>query len=128
MRRLLLVLAVLGICAAPVYAQDLNTLLVSFINAMRGGKIVLQGGTAPTVSSCGTGAVLAGSKDAAGQVTATGATSCVVVFAAAWANAPFCVVENLTANRGNVSEITTAQMTVSNLTDGDVFQWLCVGF
>lgn len=107
--------------------QDLNTLLVKFINGLRSGKVVMQAGTAPTLTSCGTGTVLTGSKDGAGGFTVTGATACTVTFSAAWSVAPICVAEDITANRGNISAISTTAMTVSNLTDGDVVRWLCVG-
>lgn len=110
-----------------VTAQDTTTMLSKFLTGLRSGRWLMQGGTIPTVTSCGTGAVLAGSKDSAGQVTVTGATACTIVFSSAWTNAPFCIAENLTANRGFIDSISTTQIVLSTITDGDVIQWVCVG-
>lgn len=81
----------------------------------------------PSVTSCGTGTMTTGSKDTSGEFTATGATACTVNFALTWTNRPFCVISNFTANRGNISAISTTAFTVSNLTANDVVQYHCIG-
>lgn len=96
-----------------------------------GGTVGIQfnnGTAAPTISSCATGTITTGSRNTAGQVTATGAASCGIAFGApAWTNAPFCTIANQTANRGNISTITTTVLTITNLTAGDVVNWNCIG-
>lgn len=92
--------------------------------------IQVNGGTAaPTLTTCGTGAVTAGSRNAAGEGTATGATVCTVTFGApAWTNAPFCVVTDETAAHTLfVSGTTTLAFTVNGLTAADLFTWICLG-
>jgi hypothetical protein len=85
-------------------------------------------GTAPTLSSCGTGTLATGSNDTVGRLTATGATACTVTFSASFGgNSADCVIANMTANRGNVSAASSTAFTVSNLTAGDVVVYLCVG-
>lgn len=81
-----------------------------------------------TSTQCATGTITTGSRNTAGQVTATGATSCGITFASpAWTNAPFCTMSNQTANRGNISTVTTTLFTLTNLTAGDVVTWNCLG-
>lgn len=92
--------------------------------------IQLNTGTAePTVTSCGTGTVTAGSRNTAGQITATGATSCTVTFGApAWTNTPFCVATDGTGARALfITSPSTTAFTVSGLTAGDVFRYVCIG-
>jgi hypothetical protein len=87
--------------------------------------------TKPTVTSCGTGSVAAGSTDTAGQAAATGATGCTVVFNVPYKSQPFCsVTDNTTANGLKVAYGGTsnaAQFTVTGLTSGDSFTWICMG-
>lgn len=88
------------------------------------------GTAAPTVTSCGTGTVLAGSRNTAGEITATGATTCTVTFGSpAWTNAPFCVALNKTTGLLPilVTTTTTTAVTFTNLTSNDVFNYICVG-
>lgn len=82
-----------------------------------------------TVTSCGTGTVTAGSRNTGGQITATGATACTVTFASpAWTNTPFCVATEVTAARALfISAASTTAITISGLTAGDVFNYICVG-
>lgn len=87
------------------------------------------GTAAPTVTTCGTGSVTAHSSNTAGEVTATGATACTVVFGAPnFTNQPFCVIEDETsAVAQRISAISTSQFTVTALTSGDKFMYHCFG-
>jgi hypothetical protein len=82
----------------------------------------------PTIGTCGTGTVTAGSTDNAGEVTSTGATTCTVNFSAAWGAVPFCTVtDETTAAALRISAISASAFTVANLTSGDKFMWMCFG-
>lgn len=87
------------------------------------------GTAAPTLTSCGTGTVTAHSTNTAGEVTATGATACTVTFGLPnWSFQPFCVVNNRTTDDHIlISAISTTAMTVSGLTSGDKFTFICLG-
>ena len=88
------------------------------------------GTAAPTVTSCGTGTVTTGSRNTAGEITATGATACTVTFGApAWTNTPFCTVTlaNAPTTTPYISASSTTAITVSGLTAGDVFKFHCIG-
>lgn len=80
----------------------------------------------PTLNSCAGATVVAGSRNSAGRVDTTTAT-CVLNFSQAFTNAPLCTMNNLTANRGNISATTTTTITFSNLTAGDNVTWICMG-
>lgn len=89
-----------------------------------------SGTAAPTVTSCGTGTITAGSRNVAGRATATGATSCIVTFGSpAWTNTPFCTVtlNNAVTTVPYVSATTTTALTVAGLTAGDAFLYTCIG-
>lgn len=118
-----LFLAVLGIGLAHPHAQAVVT---------RGGNTIsarlTTAGAVPVLSVCGTGTLATGSNDTVGRVTATGATACTVTFSATFGgNSADCAIENMTANRGNVSAASSTAFTVSNLTSNDVFVYLCLG-
>jgi hypothetical protein len=119
---------------AQITAQgcsDANTQLeLQGKTALGGVKITghhLTKGTAPTVGTCGTGTVVANSTDAAGQIIATGATACTVTFNVAYTNAPFCTVSDNTTAAGLKVTLSAASITVSGLTSGDTFSYICVG-
>lgn len=100
-----------------LYAEDAGTDIY----------LELQAGV-PAVSTCGDGALATGSIDIIGRVTSSNATACTVTFSAALGlNSADCFIENLTANRGNVSAASTTAFTVSNLTAGDDFMYWCAG-
>lgn len=82
-----------------------------------------------TVTSCGTGTVTTGSRNSAGEATATGATACTVQFKNnTWTNTPFCVPEDeSTLQAVRISAISTSSFTVTGLTSGDKFMWICLG-
>jgi hypothetical protein len=104
-------------------------LLKTTNNAQTVGVEINNGTAAPTPSTCGTGAVTAGSRNAAGEATATGATACTINWGNPnWTNVPFCVIEDeTTLQAARVSAISAAAMTVSGLTSGDKFMWVCLG-
>lgn len=83
--------------------------------------------TAPTVTSCGTGTVTANSTDTAGSVTATGATSCTVLFNASYAATPFCTVTDNTTAAALKAAPAGAGIVVTGLTTNDVFSYICIG-
>lgn len=87
------------------------------------------GTAAPTATTCGTGTATAHSTNMAGQITATGATTCTVTFGApAWSFAPFCSVTDVTTAAAlRISASGTTSITVTNLTSNDVFNWVCGG-
>jgi hypothetical protein len=91
------------------------------------------GTAAPTVANCSvgtTGTITTKSTNLAGEVNpGSGSTSCDVTFGApAWTNAPFCVVTNeTTEGQGIISARTTLLFTVSGLTAGDKFTYVCIG-
>lgn len=93
------------------------------------GYQVNAGTAAPTATTCGTGAATARSNNMAGQITATGATTCTVTFGApAWSFAPFCSVTDVTTIAAlRISASSTTAITVTGLTSGDVFNWVCGG-
>ena len=85
-------------------------------------------GTAPTVGTCGTGSIAAGSSDTAGDVTATGATACTITFGMEWTFQPFCFTQNITSEEvSRVSSISTTAFTVTGLVSGDRFLYHCKG-
>lgn len=85
--------------------------------------------TVPSVATCGTGAALAGSTDTAGQVHATGATACTMSFNVAYTSQPFCVATNNTtaASSLKLAYVAATGFTVSGMTSGDTFSYVCVG-
>lgn len=85
----------------------------------------------PTVASCGTGAPTADNSDDAFEITATGATSCQVIFNRAWSKQPTCSCNDETTAAGLKvvygGTANGANITVSGLTSGDVFSCNCTG-
>lgn len=82
-----------------------------------------------TVGTCGTGTVTAGSKNVAGNITATGATACTVIFntSPTFTNKPFCVVSPESGSIPTVVVNTTVSVTVTGLTSGATFNYICRG-
>lgn len=104
--------------------------LVNFNNNNESFGVQINNGTAaPTLTTCGTGAVTSGSRNSAGEGTATGATVCTVTFGTpAWTNTPFCTVVNGTAARALfITAASTTAFTVNGLTAADKFTWTCIG-
>ena len=83
---------------------------------------------APALSTCGDGALQTGSSNSSGRVVGTTQTACTLTFSATFGgNSADCFIENITANRGNVTAASATAFTVSNLTAGDDFMYFCVG-
>lgn len=112
-----------GACTIP----NLATTLVVSNNHINYNPIGAASGV--TLASCGTGSLGANSGDEVGTVTATGATSCQVVFSTVVTNtvAPVCMAMDITtpANLLQISGVTTAHFTVGGLTSNDVFEYIC---
>lgn len=115
--------------AAPAQAQDMTTLLSTFLAQLRNSHLLPGGGgTVPVVSACGDGALQTGSNDTVGRVIGTTQTACTITFGGSYGgNSADCVMENLTANRGNITAASSTAFTVSNLTAGDDFMYVCLG-
>lgn len=124
--------------ASPLQFGSARTRLLSSADGLlaidnSGQTVGIQlnvGTAAPTVSSCGTGTITSGSRNVAGQFTVTGATACTVTFGAPnWTNAPFCVATNKTTGVLPVLVTTTtaSAVTFTNLTDGDLVNYVCIG-
>jgi len=91
---------------------------------------LIAGGTAATVSACGTGATIVGD-DKAGTITVgTAATGCTLTFATKYSPAPSCVVTGR-AGVPFASNASTNGITVTNVTGSDVsgtqLDYLCNG-
>lgn len=117
---------------AVASSTGVNSLFLSGIalsaNGLFLGTVEMVSSGTPAVSSCGDGALATGSTDSVGRVNATNATACTITFSnALGTNGASCIVENVTANRGNVSAVSTTAFTVSNLTAGDDFDYICMG-
>jgi hypothetical protein len=85
-------------------------------------------GTKPSVGTCGSGSASASSTDLAGDVTATGATACTVIFNASFTNKPVCTATDETTAAGlKVTYSTGVSITVTGLTSGDEFTYICIG-
>lgn len=102
---------------------------VTQFSAATVGYQVNPGTAAPTATTCGTGTVTAHSNNMAGQITATGATTCTVTFGLPnWTFTPFCSVTDVTTIAAlRVSAASATAITVTGLTSSDVFNWVCGG-
>jgi hypothetical protein len=93
---------------------------------------IVNSGTAPTLSSCGTSPTFqtASSTDMHGRVhTGTGTvTQCVVTFSRAWGSTPACVIAGF-GDSGAVSlaSITTTALTINIALASVDFDYLCAG-
>lgn len=91
-------------------------------------RIIAGGTSVPVISACGTGAFATGSSDTAGTFTATGATGCTLTFGQAWATAPTCVVNELTANTAARSfTVSATALVVAGGASGSTWTYICVG-
>jgi hypothetical protein len=81
----------------------------------------------PTLTSCTSGAVVAGSTDSAGQISSLGSTTtCTVVFGSPFVTAPFCVATDITGAAA-VQVAPTAAHVVVTVTSAHNFAWFCIG-
>lgn len=95
-------------------------------NAYFPAHVNSQGGT-PALTSCGVSPTIVGS-DMAGVVTVK-TTTCTITFAAAYTNAPACVVvDETTPSLSMAYTVTTAHIAISaGLTSSDLVQYICIG-
>jgi hypothetical protein len=97
--------------------------------------VEINAGTAvPTVANCSvgsTGTISTSSSNTSGEVnTGSGSTSCDVVFGApAFTKAPFCTITDETSVilAPRISARSTTGFTVTGLTAGDKFLYICIG-
>lgn len=89
------------------------------------------GGTAPTLTSCNTGTVLANSTDVSGAIIPGAAqTTCTITFATARTNTPFCVVTQAvgSAVTGLEGSSTPTTLVITGTTiGGDTITYYCPG-
>jgi hypothetical protein len=92
-------------------------------------KIVSSGGSAPTLSSCGTSpSVAAGSTDTAGSfTTGSGATGCTLTFSVAFGNAPTCMAQASAQPTPTFGTVTTAALPLTLVVAGTTYRYVCVG-
>lgn len=90
------------------------------------GRLNLANGT-PTASACAGFALSAGSSTAAGRVTYTSATTCVINFGPTFTNAPFCNVTPGTAASTLFITTSTTQLSVTFGTAQTAFFYHCFG-
>lgn len=111
--------------AALVFAAGASYAAVFTMNVDR---IAVSATSAPVLSSCSTGALGTGSSDTAGDVTATGSTTCTLTFGTAFATAPSCVVMDLTApSRAFTLTVTNTAIAIAAMTSGDKMSYICLG-
>lgn len=95
------------------------------------GHIVMTG-TAPAVSSCGTGSPSVAGTDVAGRITiGTGTpSSCTLTFANAYATAPSCTVGDETTSLllKGIASTTTLVITAVAFGNGDTISYICLGY
>lgn len=90
------------------------------------GRLNLSGGT-PTASACAGFALSAGSSTAAGRVTYTSATTCVINLGPTFTNAPFCNVTPGSAASTLFITTSTTQLSVTFGTAQTAFFYNCFG-
>lgn len=87
-------------------------------------------GTAPVITSCGTGSPSVSGSDIAGTITiGTTATACTLTFKVAYAASPHCVLTDQTALVGLTSYTISASAIVLTLTSnsGNLIDYACYG-
>lgn len=139
MKKLLLYIAlIVGLCAPLVFAGPVSWLDgVSAVNVDNLPAITIANGINTTGADgtfvgdvCGTTPTITGS-DMAGKITvgSTTTTSCAFTFAAAYSNAPACVVAGNNSAVTYAATTTTTIMTFVSSADmaGDVVSYICIG-
>lgn len=96
------------------------------------GPQINTGTAAPTVTTCGTGAVTAHSNNTAGEITATGASACTVTFGAPnFTNTPQCVItpHKVPTTVPYITAESVSAFTISGMTAGDnlIVGFVCIG-
>lgn len=90
------------------------------------GRLNISGGT-PTASACAGFALSTGSSTAAGRVTYTSATTCVINLGVTFTNAPFCTVTPGSAASTHFATTSTTQLSVTFGTAQTAFFYHCFG-
>ncbi len=111
----------LGSQAAPTFTGAVTTK----------GNVVANGTAIPVLTSCGTSpAITAGSTDLAGSyTTGSGATTCTITFATAFANAPDCLIINTAGAATLIPTYSTSATAITVTVDiaSTAYHYLCVG-
>src|SRR5271166_4320758 len=96
---------------------------------IEGGHIMLSGGKAPTVGSCGVNpSITPGAQDSAFEARGgAGVTSCVVTFGTAFGSKPVCTCNDETSSNPLKLTPSTGGLTIANLAAGDAFMCNCAG-
>lgn len=112
--------AVAAVVLTAVAAHAISTTAVD--------RIVAAGTTVPVLSTCGTGALTAGSTDTAGIFSTTGGVVCTVTFGQAFATAPVCAVTELGANLATrTTTVSATSIIIGAGTSGGSYSYICVG-
>jgi hypothetical protein len=103
--------------------------LLSITDADSTPVVKINASGSPTLSTCGDGALATGSSNTSGRVTGTTQTACTLTFSASFGgNSADCIMENMTTNGvGRVTAASSTAFTVSALTAGDDFMYICLG-
>lgn len=89
------------------------------------GDIVFTG-SAPTISTCGSGAIVTGSTDHKGQVSGiTAATACTITFSQALGTAPACTFTTNSAITPSISTISTSAVTTTMTALTGTLYYIC---
>lgn len=92
---------------------------------------IIDGGSSPTLSACGTTPSISGG-DHGGKITiGTGVTiSCTATFAATYDNAPACVIAGDNTAVTYATTTSTSALTITSSADmaSDVLSYICVGY
>ncbi len=117
-----------GTTPAAGHVTTLSTNGLTSFGSTTPVHIVAGQTTPPTLTTCGTGAVVGNATDIAGEVHATGATACTVSWTGTFTSQPYCTaVDNTTAAGLKLLYVSTTGFTVSGLTSGDTFSYTCIG-
>lgn len=117
-----------GSTIADVTASGIAvTGLVSTTSYASIGTKIRAAGSAPAVSSCGTGPTISGSDLAGLVVTGTGTpTSCTITFNAAYSSEPYCTVQTkVAAHLTSYTVSTTAIVVTTTATDNVNIEYHC---
>lgn len=109
------------------YTSPNNTTTSTLALTLGQDQTAKWSGTIPTVTGTGTPTIVSGSTDTAGEVTSgTSATSVVITFATAKANAPFCNVTPKTQLVAFQYDVSTTAITITQTaTTGEKIVYSC---
>lgn len=118
-----------GLTLSSASAVTLSTgTVMTVTNTSLTPKLNFNLAGAPALGTCGDRALATGSSNTSGRVTGTTQTACTLTFSVAFPNnSTDCYFQNLIANRGFINAASTTAFTVTGLTAGDDFMYMCVG-